>query len=117
MNSAAIGFVLLYRRVFYPIYRTFGLHKLCRQEPSCSHFAEELFRGRQHGFQKSVVLTAARINRCKNGTQIGYHAVPEAPYVLSSQDKRDGAALLSIMACITLISGWTTYRLLGRTRR
>lgn len=109
MNSLASLFIVAYRAIAYPVYRLLGLDQICKLRPSCSHFAEEAFS--RHGFIKTCVMVAARLYRCGRTMQ-GENPVPDAPYVLSAQEKRDGPISLFAM----LISGLAARRLIRGSR-
>jgi len=60
------------------IYRAFGslwLSGSCRFEPSCSVYAEEAVR--RYGFWKGGQLAAARLWRCRPGSNFGCDPVPD----------------------------------------
>ena len=107
MSHIAIAFILLYRRLAYPIYRLLGLQQICTLEPSCSRFAEEAFR--RHGFFKTCVMVAARLYECGN-TRVGNDPVPQTSYTLSAAERRNGATSLLLLALAAIVVERTVRR-------
>ena len=60
LGLAIRGMIRAYQLLVAPI-----LGPACRYYPSCSHYAEVVFR--QYGFLRACLLTAQRLARCRPG--------------------------------------------------
>jgi putative membrane protein insertion efficiency factor len=74
MRWIAIWFVRGYQLFLSPLKHLFGVHRSCRFEPTCSHYAIEAFQ--LHGFFKGGWLALRRICRCHPWGPWGYDPVP-----------------------------------------
>ena len=64
-----MNLIRFYQRAVSP-----GLGRLCRYEPSCSHYAHEAIE--RHGLFKGAWLSLRRLSRCRPYGGSGYDPVP-----------------------------------------
>jgi hypothetical protein len=74
LNQASVWLLLAVVR-FYQVVLAPLTFSVCKFYPTCSHYATEAIA--RHGARRGVRLAAARLWRCRPGTQGGFDPVPE----------------------------------------
>lgn len=74
LNRASVWLLLAGVR-FYQVVLAPLTFSVCKFYPTCSHYATEAIA--RHGAHRGLRLAAARLWRCRPGTQGGYDPVPE----------------------------------------
>ena len=74
LNRASVWLLLAGVR-FYQVVLAPLTFSVCKFYPSCSRYATEAIA--RHGARRGLRLAAARLWRCRPGTQGGYDPVPE----------------------------------------
>lgn len=69
-SRASLWCIELYRAA------TVNRHRVCRFEPTCSHYASQALQ--QHGFWKGWGYSLMRLSRCRPGGGWGYDPVPDS---------------------------------------
>jgi putative membrane protein insertion efficiency factor len=78
VTALTVAALRVYRWVISPVFSMVaGPGSGCRFEPTCSRYAEEVFR--VHGVCKGAAFTAARICRCHPWGGEGLDPAPPAP--------------------------------------
>jgi putative membrane protein insertion efficiency factor len=73
--NRASAWLLLAGVRFYQVVLAPLTFSVCKFYPTCSHYATEAIA--RHGARRGLGLAAARLWRCRPGTQGGYDPVPE----------------------------------------
>ena len=78
MRTAVIALLRLLRTALVPFESSVSLTpRLCKYEPTCSHYAEEAVR--RHGVVRGLGLAGWRLLRCNPWSRGGVDPVPERP--------------------------------------